>query len=86
MVHDFISLQVTAIHGYFSTIWVEQIHTKQLVASGANIDQLHTNSLCVKKSNGTEICLSGDQLELILSSAPVASPVVAPIVVPDSNI
>ena len=81
MVHDFISLQVTAIHGYFTTIWAEQINTKQLVASGASIDQIHTSSLCVKKSNGTEICLNGDQLELILSSAPVNTipPVQSPV-------
>lgn len=76
IIHDFISLQITAVHGYFDQIWTAKITTKELVASGATIEQLHTNSLCIKKSNGTDICLTGDQLEMILTSAPVPSPVV----------
>jgi hypothetical protein len=75
IVHDFISLQITAVHGYFDQIWTKKITTRELVASGAIIEQLHTNSLCVKKSNGTDICLTGDQLEMILTSAPVPTPV-----------
>ena len=38
----------------------------------------------MKKSNGTDICLNGDQLDMILSSAPVV-PMITPVIIPDSN-
>lgn len=71
IIHDFVALQVTAVHGYFSEIWTEKVNTRELVASGATIGQAHVETLCVKKSNGTEFCLTGDQLESILG--PTAS-------------
>ena len=39
IIHDFVSLQVTAVHGYFDQIWTTRITTRELVASGATIDQ-----------------------------------------------
>lgn len=74
IIHDFVALQVTAVHGYFSEVWTEKVNTKELVASGAIIGQAHLDTLCVKKSNGTEFCLTGDQLESMLGSSSITSP------------
>jgi hypothetical protein len=85
IIHDFVSLQVTAVHGYFSEIWTEKVNTRELVASGATIGQAHVETLCVKKSNGSEICLTGDQLEVMLGvTAPVSNQVSTPSPTPGS--
>ena len=55
---DFISARVTAIHGYFDEIFVKKAHVEQI---------------CVKKSDGTEACVNGDQLQTILSNDTPAS-------------
>lgn len=73
IVHDFIALQVTAVHGYFDEIWTTKITARELVVSGATIDQAHIGILCVKKSDHSEICITGNQLEVLLSSAPIRS-------------
>jgi hypothetical protein len=36
--------------------------------------KIHTDTLCVKKSDGTEICLNGDQLESALRSTTIIMP------------
>jgi len=50
---DFVSARVTAIRGYFDEIFTKKIHTEQL---------------CVKKSDGSEVCVSGDQVQNILDN------------------
>ncbi len=45
---DFISARVTAIRGYFDEIFANKVHTKEL---------------CVSKSDGSEICVNGDELQ-----------------------
>ena len=70
---EIVALQITAVHGFFTEIWTKKITTETLVASGATIENAHIGSLCLKKSDNTEICLSGDQVELLLSSAPVTA-------------
>lgn len=86
IIHDFVSLQVTAVHGYFSEIWTEKVNTRELVASGATIGQAHVETLCIKKSNGSEICLTGDQLEMMLGStiAPASNQVSTSSPVPET--
>jgi hypothetical protein len=70
VVHNFVALRITAVHGYFDEIWTTKINTRELVASWAIINQAHVGTLCVKKSDNTEICLTGDQLETLFASAP----------------
>ncbi len=63
MIHDLVVLEITALYGYFDEIWARQINTTELLASGATIDNIetkdiHMERLCIKKSDGSEICLS----------------------------
>ncbi len=50
---DFVSLRVTAIRGYFDEVFANKVHS---------------NQICLKKSDGTEICIDGDQLQNIMSN------------------
>lgn len=51
IIHDFISLQITAVHGYFDTIWSKKINTKEL---------------CFQRSTGNHVCMTADQLDKLL--------------------
>lgn len=51
---NFISARVTAIRGYFDEVFAKKIHTEEL---------------CLKKSNGDEICVDGDKLSSLLQKA-----------------
>jgi hypothetical protein len=63
---DFIAARITAIRGYFDEVFANKVHTKEI---------------CVAKSNGSEVCVNGDQLQSLLPSpSPSSSP--APSVVP----
>jgi len=73
---DFVSVRVTAIRGYFDEIFAKKIHSEQI---------------CLNKSDGTEICVNGDQLQGIVNTAGVgglqtkasdvtASPVINPVI------
>ena len=42
--------------------------------------EVHTDKLCVKKSNGDDVCLSGDQLASLLAQQVVPTVSVAPVV------
>jgi hypothetical protein len=55
VIHDFISLQITAVHGYFDQIWAAKITTKKTI----------TESLCVGTPNNST-CITKDQLDLLL--------------------
>jgi hypothetical protein len=59
---DFISARVTAIRGYFDELFARKIHTEDI---------------CLKKSDGNEVCVNGDQLDSLLQNA-VAAPVINP--------
>jgi hypothetical protein len=48
---NFISARVTSIRGYFDEVFAKKIHTDQL---------------CVNKSDGHEVCVTGDQLDVLL--------------------
>ncbi|MCR4325597.1 MAG: hypothetical protein NUV59_02210 [Patescibacteria group bacterium] len=54
---DFVAARVTAIRGYFEEVFAKKVHTEQL---------------CVKKSDGNEVCVNGDQIHMLLESARVA--------------
>ncbi len=45
---DFVAARVTAIRGYFDELFAKKIHT---------------DLLCLKKSDGKEVCITGDQLQ-----------------------
>ncbi|NRH21242.1 hypothetical protein HOO68_04315, partial [Candidatus Gracilibacteria bacterium] len=60
IIHDFVALQVTAVHGYFSEVWTEKVNT---------------NEICFKKSNGIDVCLNGDQVELLLANIAQSTPI-----------
>jgi hypothetical protein len=51
---NFVSLRITAIRGYFDEIFSKKIHTEQI---------------CMKKSDGMEVCIDGDQLQNIISDS-----------------
>jgi hypothetical protein len=53
---DFIVARITAIRGYFDEIFVRRVHTEEL---------------CVRKSDGNEVCMNGDELESAIPDAAV---------------
>ncbi len=61
---DFVSARVTAIRGYFDEVFTKKVHTEQL---------------CVKKTDGTEICVDGDQLQQVISGGVVTSSSFVPV-------
>jgi hypothetical protein len=61
---NFVSARVTAIRGYFDEIFTKKIHTEQL---------------CVKKSDGTEICVNGDQMQDMVDGKSTTSTTINPI-------
>ena len=76
---DFVAARVTAIRGYFDEVFAKKVHTEQL---------------CVKKSDGSEVCVNGDQIQSILdktntssvsTQATSSSPASAPVNTPDST-
>ena len=54
---DFVSARVTAIRGYFDEVFAKKVHTEQI---------------CVKKSDDSEVCVNGDQVDALLKNANVA--------------
>ena len=64
---DFMSARVTAIRGYFDELFTKKIHSEQI---------------CLKKSDGNEVCIDGDKLETMMTGnalTPVApEPVTTP--------
>ena len=51
---DFVTARVTAIRGYFDEIFTKKIHTEKL---------------CVKKTDGNEVCVNGDELDSLIQKA-----------------
>ncbi|HTH93413.1 MAG TPA: tail fiber domain-containing protein [Candidatus Paceibacterota bacterium] len=49
---DFIAVRVSAIRGYFTEIFAKKVHS---------------NQICLTKSDGTEVCVNGDQLQGIIN-------------------
>ncbi|MCE9517776.1 tail fiber domain-containing protein, partial [Candidatus Nomurabacteria bacterium] len=47
--------------------------------------KVQTEELCIKKSNGTNICVTGDQLDVLLGAEEVLPPPVSPEPEPDLN-
>ena len=60
---DLVVARITAIRGYF-----EEIFTKKL----------HTEEFCIKKSDGDEVCVNGDQVEILLQKNVVAPTINTP--------
>src|ERR1035437_5628787 len=57
---DFVAVRITAIRGYFDELFANKVHTKQI---------------CVKKSDNTEVCVNGDELQNIIDkTATVLTP------------
>ena len=50
---DFVAARVTAIRGYFDEVFAKKVHTEQL---------------CVKRSDGSEVCVNGDQINTLLQN------------------
>jgi hypothetical protein len=59
------------------------------------VKNVHTNELCVKKSDNTEVCVTGDQLQELLNSQniipppppdPIPAPDPIPPPIPDNDI
>lgn len=51
---DFVSARVTAIRGYFDEIFANKIHTEQV---------------CLKKTDGSEVCVNGDQIQNLIGDS-----------------
>lgn len=60
---DFIAARITAIRGYFDEVFTKKIHTEQL---------------CIKKSDGSEVCVNGDQIDLLFQEAQIDSVISTP--------
>lgn len=58
---NFVAARVTAIRGYFEEIFTEKIHAEQL---------------CIKKSDDNEVCINGDQIDLLLQKAHIESAII----------
>jgi hypothetical protein len=56
LVTEYLALSVKAISGYFDTLFAKEIHT---------------DKVCIKKSNGTDVCLTGDQVETMLNTSQI---------------
>lgn len=66
IVSDFVALQITAVRGYFDEIWAKSIVSEKVT----------TDQICLKKSDGTTICINGDQLQSMMNTAsPISVPV-----------
>ena len=69
---DFVSARVTAIRGYFDEIFAKKVHTEEI---------------CLQKSDGSEVCVTGDQIQNIVdgtATTTVKTVVVTPASVPAS--
>ena len=54
---DFVVGRITAIRGYFDEIFAKKVHTEQM---------------CFQKSDGSEVCMSGDQVDALLKNVGAA--------------
>jgi hypothetical protein len=61
IVTEYISVKVSAVVGYFDKLFAREIYT---------------DKVCIKKSNGQDVCLTGDQVESIMNASqiPLMSP------------
>ncbi|GEM_PF-2648290 len=50
---NFVAARITAIRGYFDEVFAKKVHT---------------DKLCVNKTDGTEVCLDGDQIQNIVDN------------------
>ena len=48
----------------------EEVTARAITATNGTVNNLTTNKLCVNKSNGTPVCITGDQLASLLSGQP----------------
>ncbi|MPL87267.1 hypothetical protein SDC9_33267 [bioreactor metagenome] len=53
MLSDFVAARITAVKGYFEDIFAKNIET----------ETLKTKVVCVEKNDGTEFCMTGEELE-----------------------
>jgi hypothetical protein len=67
VVKEYIATTVSAVNGYFDRLFAREVYT---------------DNLCVKKSDGSNVCITGDQVEQILNSSniPLLIPNLAPVV------
>jgi hypothetical protein len=79
VVNEYFSLTTKAVAGYFDKLFAKEIYT---------------DKVCIKKSNGVDVCLTGDQVESVLNATqiPLLTPAVnnnqgggASVVVPDGS-
>ena len=59
---------ISASVGIFDKVFAKEVDTDKLVASSAT-----TGQLCAQKSDGTSVCVTGDQLAALLSGTPPPS-------------
>jgi hypothetical protein len=67
---DFITTRLTAIRGYFDEIFTKKFHTEEF---------------CIKKSDGNEVCVNGDQVDTLLNNANISPIVSTPPITLDSS-
>lgn len=64
IVTEYLALSMKAVTGYFDTLFAKEIYT---------------DKMCVKKSDGTNICLTGDEVETMMNNSQL------PLLAPPSN-
>jgi Chaperone of endosialidase len=76
IVSDFVTLQITAVRGYFDQIWAKSIVSEKVT----------TDQICLKKSDGTTICINGDQLQSMMNNtSPSSSTPATPSTLPPAS-
>ena len=76
-----LSILVAAIKELAAKIagFAETFTTKELIATNGTFDKLSTKQLCALKSDGTSVCVTGDELSALLSQpAPATTPTSVP--------
>jgi hypothetical protein len=64
VVNEYFSLTTKAVAGYFDKLFAKEIYT---------------DKVCIKKSNGEDVCLTGDQVENVLNATQI------PLLTPEVN-
>jgi hypothetical protein len=56
VIAEYLSIKISAVVGYFDTLFAKKIYT---------------DTLCVKKTDGTDVCLTGDQVESMMNASQI---------------
>jgi hypothetical protein len=84
---EFIPIVVKGIQQLAQQIagFADSFTTKELTFTQATGDEIDAKKLCLQKSDGTNVCVTGDQLAAAISGASTSAPATDNIVTPDTT-